>query len=187
MFGVVVVPVYPQVGKVKLSNKSTRKFLKNINVLVNMIFDKEEDEAQCDRWIQLLTSYDAAMEIVRKRSQYTDADIERFQDLIDVFFQEYINETGVEGITNYIHMLGSGHIRYYMEVHRNLYKYSQQGWESLNAKYKQVFFNHTQRGGNYGQSTEETERSYLRSVMKAFQRELLWISGDAEYYFTTIT
>jgi hypothetical protein len=51
---------------------------------------------------------------------YTDADIERFQDLIDVFFQMNINETGVEGITNYVHMLGSGHIRYYMEVHRNL-------------------------------------------------------------------
>ncbi len=89
----------------------------------------------------------------------------------------------VEGITNYIHMLSSGHFKYYMEVHKNLYKYSQQGWESLNAKYKQVFFNCTQRGGHFGNSTEETEQSYIESVMKAFQRELLWIPGDAEYYF----
>lgn len=39
---------------------------------------------------------------------------------------------GQEGITNCIHMLGSGHIVYYSEVHRNLYKFSQQNWESLN-------------------------------------------------------
>ena len=81
-------------------------------------------------------------------------------------------------------MLASGHIKYYMDVHNNLYKYSQQGWESLNAKYKQVFFTHTQRGGHYGDSTEEREKSYIESVMKAFQRELLWITGDAEHYFT---
>jgi hypothetical protein len=36
-------------------------------------------------------------------------------------------------------MLSSGHIKYYMEEHRNLYKYSQQGWESLNSKVKQFF------------------------------------------------
>jgi hypothetical protein len=51
----------------------------------------------------------------------------------------FIDEVGVEGITNYLHMLGSGHIKYYMEIHGNLYKYSQQGWESLNAKYKHFF------------------------------------------------
>jgi hypothetical protein len=49
MFDVVLVPPYPQVGKVKLSNKNTRKFIKNINVLVNMIFDKDEVETQLDR------------------------------------------------------------------------------------------------------------------------------------------
>lgn len=124
------------------------------------------------------------MELLRKRSNYTIAEIDRFQDLIDAFFSKYIEQVGNEGITNYIHMLGSGHVRYYMEIHKNLYKYSQQGWESLNAKYKQVFFNHTQRGGHSGSATEETERSYIESIMKAFQRELLWITGDAEYYFS---
>jgi len=126
------------------------------------------------------------MELVRKRGEYTDEEIERFQDHIDVFFVEYMKETGVEGVTNYIHMLGSGHVKYYMAVQCNLYKYSQQGWESLNAKFKQVFFSHTQRGGNEGRNAEETQRSYLHSVIKAFQRELLWISGDAKAYFRTI-
>ena len=77
----------------------------------------------------------------------------------------------------------SDHIKYYMELHRNLYKYSQQGWESLNSKFKQVYFRHTQRGGNYGCNTEENERTHLCSIMKAFQREVLWISGEAENHF----
>jgi hypothetical protein len=36
-------------------------------------------------------------------------------------------------------MLGSSHISYYMKLHGNLYKYSQQGWESLNEKFKFSF------------------------------------------------
>ena len=54
-------------------------------------------------------------------------------------------------MTNYlVHMLLSGHIKYYMTTHRNLYKFLQPGWESLNAKFKLTFFNHTQQGGNFG-------------------------------------
>jgi hypothetical protein len=76
------------------------------------------------------------MEILRKRSNYTIAEKDQFQDLFDAFFSKYIEQVGIERITNYIHMLGSGHVRYYMEIHKKLYKYSQQGWESLSAKYK---------------------------------------------------
>jgi hypothetical protein len=173
-----------QVAKVSLSNKKTRKFITHLGVLIDAIFDKEEYAAQRDTWHDMISDYCMAMEILRKRSEYRDEDITLFQDLMDSFFEKYVSLCGCEGITNYIHMLGSGHIKYYMETHRNLYKFSQQGWESLNSKYKQVFFRHTQRGGNYGKGTDENERSYLFSVMKAFQRELLWISGDAEKYFT---
>ena len=94
---------------------------------------------------------------------------------------------GKEGITNDIHMLGSGHVKYYMSIHRNLYKYSQQGWESLNKTFKLIFFNHMQRGGNFGKNSEETERSYLKSIYRAFQHEVLWISGVAEDHFLSKT
>ncbi len=173
-----------QVTKLSFSNKKTRRFIGNLRILIDFIFDKEQDTEQRDTWHDMISQYSMAMVILRKRSEYTDEDITRFQNLIDDFFQKYVSLTGSEGITNYIHMLGSGHIKYYMEQHRNLYKYSQQGWESLNSKYKQVFFRHTQRGGNYGKFVEESERTYLFSIMKAFQRELLWISGVAETYFS---
>jgi len=87
-------------------------------------------------------------------------------------------------VTNYlVHMLLSGHIKYYMTTHRNLYKFLQPGWESLNAKFKLTFFNHTQQGGNFGKEGEESERSYLRAIFMAFQLEVFWISGAGEDHF----
>ena len=157
--------------------------MNNINLLIDDIFQKPEHIERRNVWKDMLQKYRHAMEILRKQSDYTDDDINLFQDLIDDFFEQYIEVTGVEGITNYLHMLGSGHFKYYMQIHRNLYKFSQQGWESLNSKFKQVFFRHTQRGGHYGRESDENERFYLASVMRAFQREMLWISGDAEHYF----
>jgi hypothetical protein len=118
--------------------------MNGLHLVIDVIFDKEEDARQRDSWHDMITQYGMAMQILRKRSDYTDNDIVTFQNLVDSFFRSYVNEFGNEGITNYIHMLASGHIKYYMEIHRNLYKYSQQGWESLNSKYKQVFFKHTQ-------------------------------------------
>jgi len=33
-----------QVGKIKLSNKNTRKFIKNVDVIVDKIFENDENE-----------------------------------------------------------------------------------------------------------------------------------------------
>jgi hypothetical protein len=59
----------------------------------------------------MMEKYRLAMKILHKQSEYTDDDLNRFQDLIDYFFKNYVRETGVQGITNYLHMLGSGHIK----------------------------------------------------------------------------
>jgi hypothetical protein len=41
-------------------------------------------------------------------------------------------------MTNYIHMILSGHLAFYLIKWGNLRKYSQQGWESLNLLMKLV-------------------------------------------------
>jgi hypothetical protein len=81
------------------------------------------------------------MIILWQQHGYTDDFIKTFQTKIDEFFLQYIELSGAgkEEITNYIHMLGSGHISYFMKQHHNLYKFSQQGWESLNKKFIQSF------------------------------------------------
>jgi hypothetical protein len=172
------------ITKVSFSNKKTRIFMDNIAPLIDYTFSSPEDTEMKGIWHRMMRDYGDAMKILRKRSEYTEDDMTNFQLRIDDFFHAYVELSGAgkEGVTNYLHMLGSGHIKYYMKTHGNLYKYSQQGWESLNEKVKLSFFNHTQRGGNYGADVEESERSYLKSIFMFFQRELLWISGKAEQH-----
>ncbi len=132
--------------------------------------------------MEAVTYYNEAIELLRKPTNFSDDEIEEFQTLVDDFYKLWVELVGREGITNYIHMLGSGHIAYYLQVHRNLYKFSQQNWESLNEKMKVTYFRNTQRGGNWGKN--EREGSYLLSVIKVFQRELLWLSGIGDETFT---
>jgi hypothetical protein len=100
------------VGKVSFTNKKTRQFIGNLPLLIDEIFCGEEDVQRRDCWKEMITEYSMAIEILHKHSDYTDDDISRFQYLIDNFFEKYMKETGCEGITNYLHMLGSGHILY---------------------------------------------------------------------------
>ena len=77
----------------------------------------------------MVQDYRDAMVIFRKLEEYIDDDIQEFQSKFE-FFTAYGEESGAgkEGLTNYIHMLSISHISYYMKEHRNLYKFSQQGW-----------------------------------------------------------
>jgi hypothetical protein len=92
---------------VSLSNKKTQRFIPNLRVLIDSIFNKPEDEAQRDMWKDMIESYCMAMEILRKRNEYQDEDINQFQDLIDDFFEKYVSLTGCEGITNYFFLRDS--------------------------------------------------------------------------------
>ena len=40
------------------------------------------------------------------------ADIENYQELADRFFVNWLQMVGYDGVTNYFHMIGAGHVRY---------------------------------------------------------------------------
>ena len=73
-------------------------------------------------------------------------EINTLQQNIDVWYENWINLTGREEMTNYIHMLGAGHVTYYLLKKRNLYRYSNQAWECLNKRVKRCYLTKTQRG-----------------------------------------
>jgi hypothetical protein len=173
------------VAKVSFSNKKMRLAMDNIAHLVDFVVSSPDDAELKGIWMKMLDDYRETMKILQKCSEYTEEDINNFQSKIDYFFTAYVEKSGAgkERVTNYIHMLSSSHITYYMKTHDNLYKYSQQVWESLNKTFKLSLFNHTQRGGNYGKEVMENERTYFCSIFMFFQRELLWISGLAEKHF----
>jgi len=115
------------VVKVSLSNNKTCTFIDNLDYLVDHVFSNPIHEEQKQIWKQMLNNYREAMIILRQPEEYTDKDIKEFQTKIDDFYTTYVETScaGKEGITNYIHMLGSSHIKYFMKQHRNLYKFSQ--------------------------------------------------------------
>ena len=90
--------------KVSLSNTKTRQFVKNIGILTNFCFPQPEDEEQRRVWHELCQLYSDAMEILLLRREYTDEEIELFQDKMDDFLYLYLEKSGAgkEGVTNYV-------------------------------------------------------------------------------------
>ena len=56
----------------------------------------------------------------------------------------------------------------------NLTKYSQQGWEALNALIKLFFFRQTSKGG-YRSGNDVWDKSKLLPIADLIQRRMFWI------------
>ncbi len=74
------------------------------------------------------------LKISFQNEDFSDEEIEIFQDLIDEWFNEYIELVCLSGVTNnYLHLLGAGNLFHYIKKWGNLYRYQQQGWEMKNG------------------------------------------------------
>ena len=62
-----------------------------------------------------------------------------------------------------------------------MYKFSQQGWESLNYLIKRFFFLRTNKGG--GRSDKQLR---LLPIARIFQRRILWLSGLADKHLASL-
>jgi hypothetical protein len=172
-----------KIGIVSLSNGRSRKVLNHFNDIIDLcIVDSEKNPM----WKKAWGHYRTAMEILRKKGvKYTTEEEDAFQNEIDMFFQLWVNLHQHEGVTNYIHMLGAGHVKEYMREWGNLNKFSQQGWESLNALIKAFFFRRTNRGGG-----NQNEKSKLVPIAKLLQRRLMWLcdlTGDMFTDYASLT
>jgi len=68
-----------------------------------------------------------------KKDDFTDEQINQFQSDVNIFFRMWVELCHHEGVTNYIHMMASGHFSEYLIYWQNLYCHSQQGWEAFNS------------------------------------------------------
>ena len=73
-------------------------------------------------------------------------------------------------------MIGAGHFLYYLRKWRNLYRYSQHGWEALNSQIKTVYFRRTQHGGHKGGSEFNSKvEPIARWVQRSLFGRLEWV------------
>ena len=104
--------------------------------------------------------------------------IYNFQDLVDKYFNKWVKNAGRDGMTNYVHFLGAGHVSHYLFLYRNLYKYSQQGFESMMNKIKIIYAKATSRGGAGAKI-----RSHILQISHFMLRMMMWNSGRGDAYF----
>ena len=109
---------------------------------------------------------------------------ELFQEYMDDFFEEWIAIYGIDGMSNYMHMLGSGHMLYFLQKYNCLYLYSQQGWEALNNRIQAYIHQNSGRGGrNTGVNGGQ---SYIFPLVRFVLRDLLRKIGEADRFFAEI-
>jgi hypothetical protein len=118
-----------QVGEIKLSNWRVKKFIESAEGLIRICIEDEERQSM---WLQVMPLYRQVFEKASQHEDYTDEEIKEYQHAADRFFELWVPMTGLDGQSNYIHMIRSGHFRFFLEKWQSLYRYEQEGWEGMN-------------------------------------------------------
>jgi hypothetical protein len=168
-----------KLGEIKFSNWRARKIVEELDGLVDLSIPESEPELRM-QWKSVAQIYVEVMRQLRRRNTFSVAHIDQFQSKADEFFIAWVNLVGYDGITNYVHMLGSGHIRYFLRKWGNLYKLQNQGWEQYNARVAAFWHHRTTKGGS------KTDRSKILPIARWLLRLMLWKTGEGEHYFTHI-
>ena len=154
-----------------MTNNHTRKIINGFEKILPLCVSNQERR---DKWSECIELWREIVEISRQKDDFTDAQIDSFQYLCDTFFIKWVKLHKHHGVGNYVHMIGAGHLSYYLRKWRNLYRYSQQGWEALNSQIKTVYFRRTQRGGHKGNGEFNSK---VEPIAKWVQRTLFWKGG----------
>ena len=149
-----------------LDNEKCKKAMEAIDDVIDLCLKEKKDEYK-----QCLKYFREAMVLLRQKDKFTNSDIFEFQQKADEFFQLWEKVEGLAGMTNYIHMVGSGHLADYLCLHRNLFVFSNQGWENFNQLLKQVYFRRTGRGGGRHNSA----KARLLPLARWLQRRFVWM------------
>jgi hypothetical protein len=152
-----------------MDNVRTRRVVDLLDTIVDLCVT---DEVRKTLWTTALNNYRIAMVLLRKREDFTNAMIATYQHHADKFYQAWVILWQKEGITNYLHMIGSRHIADYLYKWKNLYRFSQQGWEAMNSLIKTFFFRRTSHGGGVrGMS----KKSRLIPIARWLQQRLIFL------------
>ena len=170
------------VGKVKLANWRARKVIQDFEILIDLCLAGDTLQDERNQWMRILTSYRLCIKALQQKTDFSESDIDNFQCVADSFFWNWINVTGYDGITNYIHMLGAGHIRYFLRKWKNLNRFQNQGWEAYNGMIAAFWHHRTRKGGGKYIS----QRSQILPIARWILRVMLWRTGEAQRYFRSL-
>lgn len=158
-----------EMGPITMDNVRTRRVIDALDILVDeCVMDVERKRL----WMIALDNYRISMVLLRKKDDFTNVMVATYQCHADKFYQAWIHLWQKEGITNYLHMIGSGHVAEYLFKWKNLYRFSQQGWEAMNSLIKTYFFRRTSHGGGVRGASQ---KSRLIPIARWLQRRMIFL------------
>jgi hypothetical protein len=101
-----------------MNNNCMRKVINNLKDLFDLSAFKG---IRSNQWKLAESSDSEAMVQLCRKEDFAPEEVPPVQKKLDIFFQNWMNLWGWAGLTNYIHMLGTGHIADYLLSIKNLY------------------------------------------------------------------
>jgi hypothetical protein len=126
-------------------------------------------------WRKCVSQFQTLYFKLRTHLDFTENEVVLVQKQIDSFNGSWLELVKKEGMTNYINVLYSGHIDFYLRKWKNLYRYQHQGWEHLNLQITYVFHHCTQHGGHIGNTSGMILKTWPLGMWTL--RMLYWLSG----------
>ena len=135
-----------------------------------------------------LVAYTRSLYIMKSPDEY-EVDEEglrpqaiKFQQFADTAFDLHMKLWGDNGMTNYFHLYGCGHMYEFMTKWGNLLRFRNEGAEAFNLDLKCRFLKHTQHGGAKGGKAGTKGAGSARMIeglAKWLLRRYMWLTGLA--------
>jgi hypothetical protein len=144
------------------------------------------------KWKKFANNLIPMWTLIEQHQDYSENDILQLHKLTAKFMDQWVDLCHGQHMTNYIHVIGAGHLTYFARHYGNLYRFSQQGWESLNKLIKHYYYNNTNHGGSYGNGGKDDNGKYSKGtitgqhclpLMRFCQRFMMWKLGHGDRYF----
>jgi hypothetical protein len=137
------------------------------------------------KWVDFLREYVHAIELMTKSVDYEPADIDTLEGYVDRAYGKLLQIAGIEGLTNYFHYFGSGHIVWMTRIHGNLWRHRNEGAEAMNGVLSLRYNKFNNRGGNKGRSKDGiNEKCDAGEVLGSWlSRLIMWQLGLGEKLF----
>jgi hypothetical protein len=121
-----------ELGEIKFNDRWANDIENSLDEILPLIITDQPDKlADWTSWMSKLSEF---FKILGKRKDFMEPEIKDVHTKIDVWLKLWLGIAKREGVTNQIHMLGAGYIAHFLTKYKNIYRYSNQGWEFQNKQ-----------------------------------------------------
>ena len=178
--------------KIKLPYDQSRKIfaidqLPSLRELVDLAVPPSQEKRR-EEWMKFLYHYVHVNEKLHSTLEYTAEDIADLDKHIDATYCLLVTSIGgaEHGVTNYFHYLGSGHVMWMIKRYGNLWRFCNEGVESLNSLASKRYNGFNNKGGHKSTCKDETKKNCLPfEVLGSWLSRLsMWHIGTADTMFS---